>query len=131
MTDSMTFSTTRAAGALLGLALGISLCTAGCSTGAAEKSPAPPAGGRGGNAPVPVTVAPVVEKAMPLDVQAIGSGEAYSNVAVHAQITGELTSVNFKEGDDVAAGQVLFTLDKRPLEAALHQAEANLARDQA
>ena len=48
-------------------------------------------------------------------------------VAVHAQITGELTSVNFKEGDDVRKGQVLFTLDRRPLEAALQQAQANLA----
>ena len=68
---------------------------------------------------------------MPLDLQTIGSAEAYSNVAVHAQLTGELTSVTFKEGDDVQAGQVLFTLDRRPLEAALQQAEANLQRDQA
>src|SRR5204862_294986 len=55
--------------------------------------------------------------------------EAYSNVAVRAQTTGELISVNFKEGDDVRKGQVLFTLDRRPLEAALAQAEANLSRD--
>ena len=64
---------------------------------------------------------------MPLEIAVIGSGEAYSIVAVHAQITGELTSVNFKEGDDVSEGQVLFTLDRRPLEAALQQAQANLA----
>src|SRR5262249_21370814 len=50
-------------------------------------------------------------------------------VAVRAQITGELTDVGFKEGDDVTKGQLLFTLDRRPLEAALKQAEANLARD--
>ena len=61
----------------------------------------------------------------------IGTAEAYSTVAIRAQITGELTSVNFKEGDDVAKGQVLFTLDRRPLEAALQQAQANLARDTA
>ena len=54
---------------------------------------------------------------------------AYPTVAVRAQITGELTSVNFKEGDDVEKGQVLFTLDRRPLEAALQQAQANLQRD--
>ena len=53
------------------------------------------------------------------------------SVAVRAQLTGELTSVNFKEGDDVAQGQVLFTLDRRPLEAALKQSQAALARDQA
>jgi multidrug efflux system membrane fusion protein len=68
---------------------------------------------------------------MPLELSAIGTVEASSSVAVRAQITGELTSVNFKEGDDVEQGQVLFTLDRRPLEAALKQSEAALARDQA
>jgi multidrug efflux system membrane fusion protein len=52
-------------------------------------------------------------------------------VAVRAQITGELTSVNFRQGDDVVAGQELFTLDRRPLEGALLQATANLERDSA
>ena len=61
----------------------------------------------------------------------IGTVEAYSTVAVRAQITGELTSVNFQQGDDVKAGQELFTLDRRPLEAALQQATANLERDTA
>src|SRR4051812_28818863 len=78
-------------------------------------------------APVPVTVASVVQKEMPVEIAVIGTAEAYSSVAVRAQITGELTSVNFRQGDDVRTGQVLFTLDQRPLEAALHQAEANLA----
>jgi multidrug efflux system membrane fusion protein len=78
-----------------------------------------------------VTIGAVVQKEMPLEIDAIGTAEAYSSVAVHAQITGELTSVNFRQGDDVQAGQVLFTLDQRPLEAALHQAEANLERDTA
>ena len=68
---------------------------------------------------------------MPVEIGVIGTAEAYSSVAVHAQITGELTSVNFQQGDDVQAGQVLFTLDQRPLEALLHQAEANLERDSA
>lgn len=80
---------------------------------------------------VPVTVAPVVQKNMPLEISLIGTTEAYATVTVRAQITGELTSVNFQQGEDVQAGQVLFTLDRRPLEAALHQAEANLARDSA
>ena len=50
-------------------------------------------------------------------------------MTVRAQTTGELTSVNFREGEDVKKGQVLFTLDRRPLEAALAQAEATLTRD--
>ena len=65
------------------------------------------------------------------ELAAIGAVEPSTSVAVRAQITGELTSVNFKEGDDVVQGQVLFTLDRRPLEAALKQAEAALTRDQA
>ena len=76
-----------------------------------------------------VTVAPVVQKSMPLEIRVIGTAEAESTVAVHAQITGAITSVNFTEGDDVAEGQVLFTLDRRPLEATLQQVQANLARD--
>jgi len=87
-------------------------------------------GGRGGQqGPVPVTVTEVTQKPVPLEILVIGSAEAYQTVAIRAQITGELTSVNFKEGDDVRKRQVLFTLDRRPLEAALQQAKANLDRD--
>ena len=68
---------------------------------------------------------------MPLEVTTVGAVEAYSTVAVRAQVTGEMKAVNFQQGDDVQAGQVLFTLDPRPLEAALNQAEANLQRDTA
>jgi len=101
-----------------------------CSGGAASNVPPPGGGGRGGApAPVPVTVAPVVQKSMPIEIRVIGSAEAYSTVAVRAQITGQLISVKFTEGDDVTQGQALFELDRRPLEAALHQAEANLERD--
>jgi multidrug efflux system membrane fusion protein len=66
---------------------------------------------------------------MPLDLRVIGSVEPASTVEVHAQVTGQLTSIGFKEGDEVKQGDVLFTLDRRPLEAALKQAEANLQRD--
>ena len=55
-----------------------------------------------GTAPVPVTVARVERKPMPLRILAIGTVEASSSVAVRSQITGELTSVHFEEGDDVA-----------------------------
>jgi multidrug efflux system membrane fusion protein len=99
---------------------------AGCSKGPA---PAAIARAAAGDDAVLVTVAPVVRKAMPLEIRVIGTAEAESTVAVHAQITGAITSVNFNEGDDVADGQVLFTLDHRPLEATLAQVQANLARD--
>ena len=111
---------------ILCLSVGFSAALPACSSGDAQ---AP-----GGSSPppaVPVTVGRVVEKEMPLNVSVVGAVEAFSTVAVRAQVTGELKAVNFKQGDDVREGQVLFTLDHRPLEAALHQAEANLARDTA
>jgi membrane fusion protein, multidrug efflux system len=88
-------------------------------------------GGRGGGAAVPVTTAPVVNKSMPIEIGVIGTAEAFSNVAIRSQITGQLEKVNFTEGDEVQQGQVLFTLDRRPLELALREAQANLERDSA
>src|SRR5690242_18578482 len=92
------------------------LATAACSGGEAAGTSRPAANERGGAvAAVPVTVARVEQKPVPLELDVIGTSEPYATVAVHAQITGALTSVNFTQGDDVQAGQVLFTLDKRPL----------------
>jgi multidrug efflux system membrane fusion protein len=71
----------------------------------------------------------VVQKSVPLAVQGIGTVIAASTVVVRAQVTGELTSVNFVEGDEVQQGQVIVTIDKRPLEAALQQMQAALDRD--
>ena len=106
------------------------LVTAGCSDTEVSSAAQTPGGGRGAQqGAVPVTVAPVVSKPMPIEIRVIGTVEPYSTVAVRSQITGQLTAVNFKEGDDVKQGQVLFSLDRRPLEAALRQAEANLERD--
>jgi membrane fusion protein, multidrug efflux system len=112
----------------------LALTAAACSGGEAVQTTPPPSGRGGGggqNAPVPVTVATAVEKSMPIAIQGIGTVIAASTVAVRAQITGEMTSINFKEGEDVQQGQVLVTLDKRPLEAALQQAQATLDKDSA
>jgi multidrug efflux system membrane fusion protein len=68
---------------------------------------------------------------MPIEISVIGTAEPFSNVAIRSQITGQLEKVNFTEGDDVQQGQVLFTLDRRPLELALREAQANLERDTA
>ncbi|HWW60295.1 MAG TPA: efflux RND transporter periplasmic adaptor subunit [Thermoanaerobaculia bacterium] len=80
---------------------------------------------------VPVTVAQVVQKDVPLAISAIGNVQPLSTVSVRALANGQLMRVWFREGDDVAAGQMLFTIDRRPYEAELAQAQANLARDQA
>src|SRR3954467_8866414 len=115
------------------LLLGGALAAAACSGGEAVSTTPPAGGGRGGGQgpAVPVTAASVQQKAVPLDVTAMGTVIAASTVAVRSQITGELMTVNFKEGDEVQQGQVLFTLDKRPFEAALAQADAQLQKDQA
>src|SRR6266850_6715233 len=124
----------RSAMSLPWAALAASLAASACSGGEAVAT-TPPPGGRGGgggqSAQVPVTVAKAVQKSMPITIQGIGTVIAASTVSVRAQITGEMTSVNFKEGEDVEKGQVLATLDKRPYEAALQQAQATLDKDTA
>ena len=75
--------------------------------------------------------AKVTEKDVPVDIAAIGNVEAYASISVRAQVTGQLMEIHFQEGDSVKQGQPLFTLDRRPFEAALAQAEANLTRDKA
>jgi len=80
---------------------------------------------------IPVTVAKVEQKAMPMQIRAIGTVQPISTVAVRALVGGQLTRVYFREGDDVRRGQALFTIDPRPYAAAMAQATANLARDQA
>ncbi len=82
---------------------------------------------RGG--PVPVTVAPVEQKAMPVQISAIGSVEAFSTVQVVAQVTGEIRDVHFKEGDTVKKGDLLFTIDTSPYRATLGEATARLQKD--
>ncbi|MBI3812728.1 MAG: efflux RND transporter periplasmic adaptor subunit [Nitrospirae bacterium] len=80
---------------------------------------------------VPVTVSVAVQKDVPVELRAIGNMQAYSTVVIKAQVEGTLTQVFFKEGQEVKQGDLLFTIDFRPFEVQLNQAEANLARDRA
>ncbi|MGI8989114.1 MAG: efflux RND transporter periplasmic adaptor subunit [Bryobacteraceae bacterium] len=80
---------------------------------------------------MPVSVAKVVTKDVPVDIQVIGNVEAYSSISVKAQVGGELTQVHFHEGDYVKKNDLLFTIDPRTYQAQLQQAQANLARDRA
>lgn len=84
---------------------------------------------RPASAPVPVTVDIAVQKTVPVQLRAIGNVEAYSTVTAKSKVGGELVRVHFTEGQDVKKGSLLFTIDPRPYEAALKQAEANLERD--
>jgi multidrug efflux system membrane fusion protein len=107
--------------ACLALLLTIPFLLVSCSE--QKKQAAPP--------PVPVLVATVVEKTVPLELKAIGNVEPYATVGIKSRIAGQLLKVNFKEGQDVKEGELLFVIDPRPYEAALQQAEANLQKDKA
>src|SRR5207249_8386864 len=85
--------------------------------------------GAGGPSRVPVTVARAEQRPVPYEIVATGTVEPRQTVAVESQVTGVLTHVAFREGDEVAPGQVLFQIDPRALQAALDQARAMLARD--
>ncbi|HEY2864746.1 MAG TPA: efflux RND transporter periplasmic adaptor subunit [Casimicrobiaceae bacterium] len=82
-------------------------------------------------AAVPVTLASVVSKTIPVRLYAIGNVEPYTTVAVKARVDGQIISVHFNEGDEVRQGALLFEIDPRPFAAALEQVQANLVRDKA
>src|SRR5438876_6168221 len=98
--------------------LAAALLAAGCS----RKGP-------GGPPRVPVTIARAEQRPIPFEITATGTVEPLQTASVQAQVTGILTAVAFHEGDDVAAGQLLFQIDPRPFQAALAQARGMLGRD--
>ncbi len=80
---------------------------------------------------VPVKIEDVRKQNVPVQINAIGNVTAYNTVSIKALVGGEVTDVHFKEGQEVKKGDLLFQIDPRPYDAALKQAEAQLARDQA
>lgn len=78
-----------------------------------------------------MTVSSVVTKAVPVQIRANGTVQAVATVTVMSQVDGQISRIHFTEGQDVKRDDPLFTLDQRPFEAALSQAEANLGRDRA
>ncbi len=98
----------------------ICLLLAACSS---KKKEAPK-----GRPPAPVLIAAATTRTIPIVLEAVGTVEAYNSVVVRSQVNGEIIAVNFREGQDVVAGQTLFTLDRRAIETAIRKAEANLTR---
>jgi multidrug efflux system membrane fusion protein len=78
-----------------------------------------------------VTAAKAVSQDIPVYLDEIGSCAAYEIVAIRAQATGQVVDVNFIDGADVKKGDLLFTIDPRPYETALMQAQASLAQSKA
>jgi membrane fusion protein, multidrug efflux system len=109
------------AGAKLIVPVALVLIISACSNDGRAKQAAQPA--------VPVKIGDVLQQNIPVQINAIGNVEAYNTVSVKALVNGEIVGVHFKEGQDVQQGDVLFQIDPRPYDAALKQAEAQLARD--
>ena len=117
----------RPHGLVVGLAGALALATlaAGCKKDPAAAQGPPP------KPVLPVVLAPVVQRTVPLQLRNFGTVQPFCTVAVKSQVTGVLQTIHFQKGQDVKKGDLLFTIDPRPYEAALKQAEANLLRDTA
>jgi multidrug efflux system membrane fusion protein len=87
--------------------------------------------GKGAVKAVQVHTAVVITGAVPIVLDAVGTVEADQSVAVHAEVSGILQKIAFREGDPVKAGQLLFQIDPGVPQAEVDKARANLARDQA
>ena len=89
----------------------------------AAQSPTPPA--------IPVTVTAATRQDVPIYYDALGVVQAVNTVAIRAQVTGQLVSVNFRQGQDVKKGDILAQIDPAPFKAALDQAVAKKSEDEA
>jgi multidrug efflux system membrane fusion protein len=81
--------------------------------------------------PAPVTVAAAVTQDVPIYIEAVGKIAAREVVSIQPQVSGRITQIHFADGADVKVGDLLFTIDPRPFQAQLSQAEANLAQAEA
>ena len=99
------------------------LCAAGCRPGG--KPPAAAAG----KPPIPVRTAPAEYRAVPREIDTFGNAQALASVDIQSQVSGPLRQVAFTEGQYVKAGDLLFSIDPRPMESSVQLARATLARD--
>ncbi len=98
------------------------------AAGAEKKGP----GGRAMELPpVPVVAGTVAQKDVPIYLNGIGTVQAFNTVTVHARVDGEVDKIAFTEGQDVHAGDLLAQIDPDPFNAALQQAIAKKAQDEA
>jgi multidrug efflux system membrane fusion protein len=94
-------------------------------------SPAKPAASAEAPQGIPVVLGTAETRSVPVRVDTIGRVDPYATVAVKSQVDGPLLKVHFREGQQVATGDLLFTIDPAPFLAELHAAQANLAKDEA
>ncbi len=99
----------------------------GLGVGDAAPTPRPSKSDQG----LPVLAVDVVVKPIPVQIATVARVQPMASVAIQPRIDGVISSVAVEDGQDVKAGDLLFTLDDRALQAALKQAQANLAKDRA
>jgi multidrug efflux system membrane fusion protein len=114
-------------------ALGVAVaCLPGCGKQSEKPGPGGPgAGAPKGRPPVPVLTAVAELADVPIELRVLGTVEPVQSSPVRSQVAGTIVEVGFREGDLVRAGQTLFRIDPRPIEATIRQLQANLARDRA
>jgi multidrug efflux system membrane fusion protein len=81
--------------------------------------------------PVPVTAGTAEARDMPVFVRGLGAVQAFNTVTLKSRVDGEIIKVDFTEGQEVKAGDLLFEIDPRPFQAALAQATAAKQKDEA
>jgi membrane fusion protein, multidrug efflux system len=99
--------------------------------GGAAKGQGRPGGGAGGGFVVPVVVATAQRGDLPVYFNGLGTVTAFNTVTVHSRVDGQITKINFQEGQFVRQGDDLLDIDSRPFQVQLEQAEGQLAKDQA
>jgi multidrug efflux system membrane fusion protein len=92
---------------------------------------APPAAAQTPPPGIPVTAGTVVAEDIPVFLHGIGTAQAYNTVAVKSRVDGQIVKIDFKEGQEVKAGDPLMQIDPRPYQAALEQAQAVKQKDEA
>lgn len=80
---------------------------------------------------IPVSASPAARADVPVELAGLGTVQALNSVLVRSRVDGQIVKVNFSEGKDVHAGDVLVEIDPAPYQAALAQSEANKLKDQA
>lgn len=114
-----------------GLALSLAVTAGIAGLTGCERSEAKAAGGPGGFPPPMVQVTEAVAKDVPVYIDNIGKCAAREYVAIKPQIAGKVDGLKFEDGANVKKGDLLFTIDKRPFQAALDQALGLLAQSKA
>ncbi|HSB74271.1 MAG TPA: biotin/lipoyl-binding protein, partial [Terriglobales bacterium] len=113
---------------LLALLLPVAGGLAGCGKGAS--SARGPRNHFQGPQTVPVSVATVERRNLPVYMTGLGSVTAFNTVAIKSRVDGQLVQVAFREGQEVSKGDLLAVIDPRPYQVALDQAQATLLKDQ-